>query len=76
MASCRIPHVALSEPFEALQIDLQGRLCHQQSRDDTDQQLEVLWESSSTMSVPVKCSGRWNAVAFWFEVRPSTMVSK
>lgn len=76
MASCRIPHVALSEPFEALHMDLQSRLCHHQSRDDTNQQPEPLWESLSTLSVPVQCSGRWNAVAFWFEVSPSTVVSK
>ncbi len=68
---CRVPHVALSEPFEALHIDLQSRLCLAQSMDTSAQQPEVLWESMSTMSVPLKHGGRWNGIAFWFEVSSS-----
>ena len=63
--------MALSEPFEALHIDLQSRLCLAQSRDTSAQQPEVLWESMTTVSVPLKHGGRWNGIAFWFGVSSS-----
>lgn len=69
--ACRIPHVALSEPFQALSIHLQARLYLAQSRIDDSQFSDALWETVSTFSIPVQRSGRWNAVAFWFEVRRS-----
>ena len=67
-STCRIPHVVLSEPFEAIHIDLQSRLCLAQSREAGVQQPEVLWESMSTLSVPLEHGGRWNGIAYWFEV--------
>ena len=70
-SACRIPHFALSEPFEALSINLQARLYLVQSRIDDSQFSDALWETVSTLFIPVQLSGRWNAVAFWFEVRRS-----
>lgn len=70
-SACRIVHVALSEPFEALSIDLQARLYLAQSRIDDSHFSDALWETVNTFSIPVQRSGRWNAVAFWFEVRRS-----
>ena len=45
-------------------------LCLAQSRDASVEQPEVLWESMSTLSVPLKHGGRWNGIAYWFEVSP------
>ena len=67
-STCRIPHVVLSEPFEVIHIDLQSRLCLAQSSEAGVQQPEVLWESMSTLSVPLEHGGRWNGIAYWFEV--------
>ena len=60
--------MVLSEPFEAVHIDLQSRLCIAQSRKAGAQQPEVLWESMSTVSVPLEHGGRWNGIMYWFEV--------
>ena len=68
LITCRIPHVALTEPFEALHIDLQSRLSLAQSRDTSAEQPEVLWESMSSITIPLKHGGRWNGIAYWFEV--------
>ena len=68
MLPCRLPHVALSEPFEALQVDLQSRLAYKVESEEA-QSPQVLWENKRTTSVPVQTSGRLNAVAFWFEAR-------
>ena len=64
-AVCRIPHTPLSEPFEALHIDLQSRLFHSGQE---GQRKGMQWESKTTIPVPVLRSGRCNAVAFWVEV--------
>jgi hypothetical protein len=68
-SACRISHVALSEPFEALSIDLQARLYLAQSSIGDSHSSDALWETVNTFSIPVQRLGRWNAVAFWFEVR-------
>lgn len=74
LSACRIPHVVLSEPFEALHIDLQSRLCLAQSRDACSKQPEVLWESMRTVSISLEQGGRWNGIAYWFQVRSKRSV--
>lgn len=65
----RVPHKCLSDAFTAIDLDLQQRVDSMSGFPEA-QYPAVLWESDGTLKVPVTCSGRWNAVVFWFKVSP------
>lgn len=65
----RVPHKRLSNAFTAIDLDLQQRVDSLSGGGLEDGALlEILWESDRTLKVPATCSGRWNAVVFWFKV--------
>ena len=47
---------------------MQSRLCLAQSEGAGVEQAGVFWESKGTVSVILERGGRWNGIAFWFEV--------
>ncbi|KAK9917705.1 hypothetical protein WJX75_007354 [Coccomyxa subellipsoidea] len=64
----RVPHTRLSNAFTAIDLDLQRRVDSLSGGGLEDGAiLEILWESDRTLKVPATCSGRWNAVVFWFK---------
>ncbi len=57
------PHVQLSTPFQACDIDLQGAIfAERDTPDDASCHLDSL------LTVPVTATGTWNAVALWFDL--------
>ena len=64
-----MPHKRLSNAFTAIDLDLQQRVDSLSGGGLEDGALlEILWESDRTLKVQATCSGRWNAVVFWFKV--------
>lgn len=103
---CRLPHKQLSEPFLALEVDLQQRVAMAAAADGSDvaiaagsrqqpsstsvdatqgraqdaacrqlapygdvkQRNAATWEQDETLHITVTEPGRWNAVAYWFQL--------
>ncbi|EIE22937.1 hypothetical protein COCSUDRAFT_83709 [Coccomyxa subellipsoidea C-169] len=64
----RVPHKQLSSAFTAIDLDVQRRVDSLSGGCLGDDALpDILWESDRTLKVPATCSGRWNAVVFWFK---------
>ncbi|CAL8464828.1 g4363 [Coccomyxa elongata] len=62
---CRVPHKKLSGTFTAIDIDVQQRVDSLSGFPEAHLP-EILWESDNTLKVLATCTGRWNAVVFWF----------
>ena len=70
LCGARVPHKRLSEPFEALTLDLQRRvddITFQRLADEASG-VKSLWERQRSLAVPVTEAGICNAVVFWFQV--------
>jgi predicted RNA methylase len=80
----RTPHRAVSAPFRARRLDLQARVAavqaawarRRQGGDAEDDDAGAvggsngeLWEYDEEVEVPITAAGRWNAVAFWFDLQ-------
>ena len=97
-----MPHRQLSQPFRALELDLQqranaataaaatadgvdmctassgfadatsgraqDRACRQLAPYGTAHRHAAAWEQDETLQVSIEAPGRWNAVAFWFQL--------
>ena len=60
------PYKSLSDPFVAVEIDLNKRVEIVQSGGDALE--NELWEVDEDITVNVTATGQWNAVLFWFEL--------
>ncbi len=62
----KIPCRPLSQPFVAIDLDLNERVrqIQKELRDNSGS----IWEIDETMQIKVTKSGQWNAVVFWFEL--------
>ncbi len=61
----------LSDPFEALSLDVQQRVdavstMAAEGKDPFADRLE--WEADKCLSVSARQNGHWNGIAFWFKV--------
>lgn len=73
-----LPHRTLSKPFLAHTLDLQARVDRVQRRaqvggeglreDGRDAESDGTWEADFEIEVEATATGKWNAVAFWFEM--------
>lgn len=62
----KMPCRTLSQPFVAVNLDLNKRV--KRLQEGTEDDINSIWETDETLKVEVTMPGQWNAVVFWFEM--------